>query len=567
MIAELLAGPVPPSFILIAGGLLMPLLPAPLRAAWGVAIPAISLASLIGVPFGIHAAIGAFGETLVFLRLDSLSFAFAVVFHGALLIAAFYAWNARDGLERSATLVYGGAAVGGVLAGDLLTLFVFWEVMALAATLIIWAARTEAAQRAGLRYLAVQLLSGLLLLAAAVLKRQATGSLAFESTTLSAGPWAIALFAAIAIKGMFPLVHAWAPDAYPRATATGTVVLAIFTTKLAIYTLARAFPGEGLLVPIGAAMMTLPILFAVIEDDLRKALCYVLMAELGVMVTTLGLGTPAAINGAVTYAITSILIEMILFMALGAVLVRVGTARASALGGLWRTMPWTTLFALIAAGAVAALPLTSGFLAKGLVLSAAAKAGAPPVWLALIAGSVGLMVAAAFRIPYAAFFAPAEPVGAREAPAPMIFAMALAATLTLAIGVAPDVLITLLPTPVDYAVYTGGHVLSQLQLIVFAGLGFALALRLGLLPAARRARTYDVDWIYREPLPALARAVGRSAGAATRALEATAGAAFARLARGLLAGSLRANLSTGAMVLWVTVILAGTLLVLYASGA
>ncbi|MDZ7736906.1 MAG: proton-conducting transporter membrane subunit, partial [Gammaproteobacteria bacterium] len=86
------------------------------------------------------------------------------------------------------------------------------------------------------------------------------------------------------IKAAFPFLHNWLQDAYPAASPSGTVVLSAFTTKLAIYALARGYAGTEILIPIGALMTAFPIFYAVIENDLRRVLAYSLNNQLGFMV-------------------------------------------------------------------------------------------------------------------------------------------------------------------------------------------------------------------------------------------------------------------------------------------
>ena len=114
-------------------------------------------------------------------------------------------------------------------------------------------------------------------------------------------------------------------DAYPEATVTGTVFLSAFTTKVAVYALARGYAGTEILITIGAVMTFFPIFFAVIENDLRRVLAYSMNNQLGFMVVGIGIGTDLALNGAVAHAFADILFKGLLFMSMGAVLYRVGT--------------------------------------------------------------------------------------------------------------------------------------------------------------------------------------------------------------------------------------------------
>jgi multicomponent Na+:H+ antiporter subunit D len=234
-----------------------------------------------------------------------------------------------------------------VFAGDLLTLFVYWELTAISSVFLVWARRTERSYRAGMRYLVIQVASGVLLLAGVALRAHETGSLAFVAFGPLDDPGTLLIFVAFGIKAAFPFLHNWLQDAYPEATVTGTVWLGSFTTKLAIYALARGFPGEDLLIPIGAAMAAFPIFFAVIENDLRRVLAYSMINQIGFMVCGIGVGTALALNGAVSHAFNDVIFKGLLFMSMGAVLYRTGKMNGSDLGGLYKSMPWTTGFCII----------------------------------------------------------------------------------------------------------------------------------------------------------------------------------------------------------------------------
>ena len=220
------------------------------------------------------------GYTFLPMRVDSLSLVFGYIFHIAAFLAALYALHVRDTVQHVSAMLYVGSAVGAVFAGDLITLFVYWEMTALSSVFLIWANRNERAYRAGMRYLVVQIGSGALLFAGVLLYYRESGSLLFDQLIgpdgglgdAGLGVWLI--FLAFGIKCAFPLLHNWLQDAYPQSTITGAVFLSAFTTKLAIYALARGFPGTDALIAIGVVMTLFPIFFAVIENDLRKVLSY-----------------------------------------------------------------------------------------------------------------------------------------------------------------------------------------------------------------------------------------------------------------------------------------------------
>ncbi|HAT34406.1 MAG TPA: Na(+)/H(+) antiporter subunit D, partial [Rhodospirillaceae bacterium] len=488
---------IPPGLILILGAILVPLLPAgPIRKAYLLLLPVVGLASLLMMDHGSFGEVMLLGYKLIHVRVDALSFVFGVIFYIATFVAVLYALHSDDVVEQTAALAYAGAAIGAAFAGDLITLFVYWELTALTSVFIIWAGGGERAHGAGMRYLIVQILSGVLLAAGAVLQAQATGSLAFNFIGLD-GPGGILIFFAFGIKCAFPLMHNWLQDAYPEASPTGTVFLSAFTTKLAVYALARGYPGTELLVWIGAAMTAFPIFYAVIENDLRRVLAYSLNNQLGFMVAGVGIGTQLAINGAVSHAFAHILYKALLFMAMGAVLYRAGTAKGSELGGLYKTMPWTTGFCIVGSAAISGFPLFSGFVTKSMILTAAAEQDFLIPFLVLLFASAGVFHHSGIKIPFFAFFAHDSGKRPEEAPWNMLLAMGIAAALCFGIGVYPQALYAILPHPVDYVPYTTTHVVTMLQLLMFSALAFAVLQRTGLYPPELRSTVLDFDWLYR----------------------------------------------------------------------
>ncbi|MGD8859412.1 MAG: Na(+)/H(+) antiporter subunit D [Myxococcales bacterium] len=490
----------PPGMLLMLGALLIPLLPRRPQQALMLALPVVGLWHLWQLPDGLVIGMQLGGYELDVVRVDRLSRVWGTIFHIVAFLTVIYALHVKDRLQHVAGLVYAGSAIAAVFAGDLITLFIYWELTAMSSVFLIWASRNRRAYTVGLRYLVIQVSSGVLLLAGAVLHYRDSGSLAFEQMQLQGlGPHLI--FIAFGIKAAFPFLHNWLQDAYPEATPTGTVFLSAFTTKLAIYALARGFAGESILIPIGATMTAFPIFFAVIENDLRRVLAYSLNNQLGFMLVGVGIGTPLALNGTASHAFAHILYKALLFMAMGAVLHRTGTIKASELGGLYKTMPLTAAFCIVGSMSISAFPLTSGFVTKSMVMSAAAEGHLTVTFLVLLFASAGVMDHSGIKIPFFSFFAHDSGKRPKEAPPNMLLAMGLTAALCILIGVFPRPLYDILPYPVDYQAYGVTHVVTQLQLLLFAALAFGTMMRLGIYPPELPSRNLDFDWTYRKALP------------------------------------------------------------------
>ena len=506
--AELLSSPVNPAFALLIAGFLMALLPDwRQRKFVALAAPLVALwlwmqVSVFGSYGGIH--IAAIGLDLQPFRFDGLSRIWALIFIIAAFINAIYSLHERDRVQDAMAAIYGGSAMGAVFAGDLLSLFVFWELTAITSVFLIWRAGTAASRKAGMRYLVMHVGSGVLLLAGAVLLHSQTGSWAFEHIGLETGLAGWLLFLGFGIKAAFPLLHSWLQDAYPKATISGTVVLSSFTTKMAVYALARGFAGEDILIYIGMIMTAFPVFFAVIENDLRRVLSFSVNNQLGFMVVGIGIGTTLGINGAAAHAFADVIFKGLLFMSVGAVMLRTGTAKATELGGLFRSMPFSAFFCLIGAAAISAFPLFSAFVSKSLILAAVADEGHWFVFGVLIFASAGVLEHAGIKIPYFAFFAHDSKKRPKEAPWNMLLAMGIAAFLCIFLGVNYGWFYSLLPYPVIYEPYTFVHIVGQMQLLLAAIFAFGLLIRIGLYPPEVRMTILDVDWLWRKPLKHLA---------------------------------------------------------------
>ena len=505
---------------------------------------------------------------LVLMRTDQLSLVFGYIFHIAALVLVIYTLHLKDTVQHVSGLIYAGSAMGATFAGDLITLFIFWELLAVSSVFLVWANRDNASIRAGFRYLIYQVLSGVILLAGALIHYRYTGSLAFDFIGLeNPGGWLILI--AFGIKCAFPFLHTWLTDAYPASTPTGAAVLSVFTTKVAVYALARGYPGTEILIYIGAVMTCFPIFYAVIENDLRKVLSYSLINQLGFMVVGIGIGSALALNGAVSHAFSHILYKSLLFMSMGAVLYRVGNIYASDLGGLYKSMPKTTVLCIIGAASISAVPLFSGFISKSLVMTALLGEGQYIVWLMLLFASAGVLHHAGIKVPFFAFFAHDSGLRVKEAPWNMLVAMVAGAFLCVAIGLYPAPLYEILPYDVgDYTAYTAGHVLSYFQLLIFAILAFAVLVRTGIYPPEKRGVNLDFDWTYRKALPAMIRKIAAVGGRFTDG--------FALVGMGLVERAYRLiyryhgpqgvfarTWSTGAIAFWAVLGLFGFLLLYY----
>ena len=395
--------PVPPAFILLAGPLLIPIFKGQFKRAYLLTLPVIAGFDLLLLPEGSSWTITFLDYTLIFCRVDRLSLAFGFVFVLITFIGTVYALHLKDDLQHIAAFVYASGALGVTFAGDLFTLYFFWEVMALASTVLILARKARDSRQAAFRYFMWHFFGGICLLAGIIMYAITRGSIVFDVIGLSDSASALIFIGFCLNAAVFPL-HAWLPDAYPRATVTGAVFMSALTTKSAVYILARTFPGNDILLWAGAFMTCFPIFYAVIANDMRRVLAYSLINQVGFMVCGIGIGSPLAINGVVAHAFCHIIYKALLFMSTGAVLHMTGKIRATDLGGLYKTMPYTAICCIIGAASISAFPLFSGFVSKSLTVAAVAEAHQVAVWLMLLFASAGVFHHAGIKVPFFVFF-------------------------------------------------------------------------------------------------------------------------------------------------------------------
>ena len=489
----------PPGFIMIIGALLIPFLPHIIRQIYMMILVLISAYSLT-LGFGIHSTINAMGFDFILFQSDSLTLPFAIIFHIAAALNVIYGAHEKQWKQHVSIMSYSGAAIAAVHAGDLFTLFVWWEATAFTSVFLILAGNTYRSYRSAFRYILIQVTSGMFLLAGAIILLINDGSALLTKFDINS-LYGQLIFIAFGIKAAFPLLNGWLQDSYPEASEIGTVALSTFTTKLAIFCFAKCFAGTELLIVIGAIMTFYPIFFAVIENDLRRVLTYSLNNQLGFMIVAVGIGTELAINGAVAHAFAHILYKGLLFMGMGAVLYRVGTCKASELGGLFKYMPITAVCTIIGAISISAFPLFSGFVAKSLIMSALGKEGLVLVYFMLLFASAGVLHHSGIKIPFFAFFAHESGIKTKEAPLNMIIAMIIASALCILIGIFPSTFYQILPYEINYQPYDFSHVVGQLQLLTFAAFAFICLWHFKIYPPELNSTVLNSDWVYRKMIP------------------------------------------------------------------
>ncbi|MGH7827610.1 MAG: Na(+)/H(+) antiporter subunit D [Candidatus Binatia bacterium] len=490
----------PPAAIFLFGALLLPIVPRRVRSLAFLLFPLLAFALISQLEQGSSSTLRFLDFDLVPLRVDRLSVAFAYVFVLIAFLGGIYGYHLKDTGQQVAALIYAGSSLGALFAGDFVTLFVYWEIMAVASVYLVLARRTDRSRAAGMRYLLVHLFGGSALLSGILWRYVETGSILFDS--FEAGPAAYLVLLSFSINAAIPPLHAWLADSYPEGTVTGTVFLSAFTTKTAVYVLARGFAGWEILMVVGTVMAVYGVILAFLENDIRRVLAYHIVSQVGYMVAGIGIGTEVAINGSTAHAFAHILYKGLLFMGAGAVLYSTGRSKMSELGGLLRPLPWVFLLYMVGALSISAFPLFSGFVSKSLVVHAAELNHETGMVLLLNLASVGTFLSIGLKVPYFTWFGPERSVRTQPVPWNMYVGMILAGAINLAIGIYPELLYQVMPFPVAYRPYTAAHLLETLQLLAFTGLAFWLVID---KIHAEPMITLDFDWFYRKPAPILFR--------------------------------------------------------------
>ena len=561
---------IPPAIFMIVAALLIGPARGHLRSAIVLAAPLITLWFVWQVPNGIAYDLPFLDYRIQPLEGSEVRRLFATIFALMAFVGGLYSFRQARAYELAAGYAYAAGAIGVSFAGDLVSLFVYWEFMALFSTVVVWCGGTPEARRAGIRYAIMHLLGGVILMVGIEGVAVDTGSIDIRPMlNNSVGTWM--MLTGILINAAAPPVSAWLADAYPTSSPTGSVFLSAFTTKTAILTLILLYPGEPVLVGIGLFMVMYGIIYALLENDIRRILAYSIVNQVGFMVCAVGIGTQMALNGAAAHAFAHIIYKALLFMSAGVVIYRTGFNRCTDVGGLFRTMPLTAICGIVGALAISGFPLTSGFTTKTMISQAAADESLVTVYMLLAAASAGVILHAGIKFPWFVFFQRDSGLRPKDAPWNMAAAMVIFSVLCILLGVAPELLYRFLPYPVEYEAYTPGKVLFYLQLLMFSGLAFFL-----LLPLMKRTETIslDFDWLWRVALFRVASGAFTVTAAVGGSVTAAAGSVLARLravatrhlgtsADDTRPGVLARTWPIGVTALWIALLLTAYVLVYY----
>ncbi len=498
----------PPFLLLFFGAFLVFFIKSKILKIVAVAIPIISLINFLFLDLSYSHEFVFLGQNLKLVSIDGLSYLFIVLFHVITILGIIYSLHLDKPIYYFAGLFYSASAIAVVCAGDMLSMFFFWELLSIGAIPFIYLGSFKSSEKSAFRYLIYHVIGGLVLLSGIFVHYIEFQSFAYKVLTLNClSSWLI--FIGLGVNVGFPFLHTWIIDSYPKATIPGIIFLSAFTTKTAVYAFCRLFPGCELLVLLGAVMTIFPIFYAVLENDLRKVLSYSLINQVGFMLVGIGIGTGLSLAGAISHVVADVFFKSLLFMSVGAVMYRTGKYRATDLGGLYKSMPITCVFCLIGALSISGLPFFSAFVTKSMIISSAANEHNILIWLILLFASAGVLEHAGIKIPFFTFFSHDSGLRTKEAPIHMLIPMGILSLISILIGCFPQSFYALIPFDFAYKPFTYSHFFAQMQLLSFAVLAFAFLVAYKIYPEEKESTNLDVDVFYRKFFSLISKVVKR----------------------------------------------------------
>jgi multicomponent Na+:H+ antiporter subunit D len=485
----------PPVLIMLAGAVVVLFLPGTARPWAFLVAPVVVLAQLLfWLEQGDTTTIEVFSGVLELtpLMVDNLNEIWATVFSLVVIGGGLFALHLRapgfqEKGQQAASLAYAGSAFGVILAGDLLTVVIFWELMAVTSLYLIISGNRPNSHAAAMRYLFVHVVGGSALLGGVLIQAVETGSLAFEPFDGGLASW-LAMFGILVNAASFPL-HAWLSDAYPESSPTGMVFLGALTTKTAVYVLLRGFVGDELLLLVGGVTAVYAGVYALFQNDIRRLLAYHIISQVGFMVAAVGISTFAGVESVAEQVFTHVLWQAVMVMGVGAVMYSTGVTKLTELGGLPTQLRPILILYMVGALSIAVFPVLHGLGAESIYV------GHTWVVVLLTVASIATVMAVAIKLPYHVFIAAkADSPQSTRVPNGMLAAMAIGAALSLWVGIHPSSLFDVLQLHLEPEAFHLSGVLFGFAVLAVSAAGGWFLLRA--MPL-RENVTLDVDWLYR----------------------------------------------------------------------
>jgi multicomponent Na+:H+ antiporter subunit D len=495
-----------PGLICILGGLLGIFMRGTAKKLLVLTVPVLAFIQLIQLTPNDHYLIKFLFSYVDLLYVDNMSIVFGTVFLISAFFAFIYGLTVAKRFEYSSALIYVGSALSVVFAKDLISLYVFWELMAISSVMLIFLRNTEASRKSALRYIIIHIVGGLVLLAGIMLHVYHTSSVEFVHFSFQNLATWLMLIGVLVNAAAVPF-STWLSDSYPESTIMGGVILSAYTSKTAIYVLLRGFAGWDVLIWIGIATSLYGIIYGILQNDIRRILAFSIINQVGFMICAVGIGTPLAIAGACAHAFCHIVYKGLLWMTAGAVIESTGKSKCTELGGLYYAMPVTFICAVVGVLSISAFPFTSGFISKTLILKAAELSHLFWPWMLLeISAAAGFLLKGVYL--YFVFFSTDRKLQVKPVRRSMVVGMVSLSVLCIYLGCVPQTLYNLLPyskvvfnkVPYMFSDLYGqhfGYALLGMQKFFMSVLAFCIC-----LPILKRVSgvSLDLDWVYRRGL-------------------------------------------------------------------
>jgi multicomponent Na+:H+ antiporter subunit D len=488
-----------PGLIMMVCGLLTAVLPEKARKAMTITGPVLAFLAFLTLDGQSTLKYSFMNRQVELINFDGLATAFMLVFCVIAVLNAVYSLTLQDKFEAGMSMLYAGSAMSVVLAGDLISFIFFWEISAFASTYLIYARHCRKSSRAAFRYILIHSFGGNMLLVGIIMQLLSHGSdIVNISGTHDMAFWFILI--GIGINAAIPPLNGWLADAYPEATVTGTLYMGSYTTKAAIYALIRFFAGTEMLIWIGAFMAIYAACMAIMENDIRRLLSYHIISQLGMMVTSLAVGSQMGIDGASAHAATNIIFKGVILMGAGAVIVSTGRSKITELGGLAKKMPVVAVCFLISSLAIAGLPFLSGFASKALIMEGLHRGGYDLAAVLLSVAGVGTLLSITLKINYFVFFGKTDlDVEAEPVPVSMQIAMICGTAISVITGVRPQILYSFTAYGSNVDPFTLPHIMEYVAIFIGGSIPFFIYLK---RMKPHDDLTLDFDWFFRKPFNA-----------------------------------------------------------------
>ena len=377
---------------------------------------------------------------LILLEVTPITRFIAIIFIFFNIASIIYGINLFTRKDYWLSYFYIGSSLTIILVGDFFSFYICWELMTISSYFLIFNNSQPLTRQTSYYYFVMHLVGAISLLWGILLHYSAVGSMAL--TTVQVGlPFFIL---AVGIKLAFIGLHTWLPKNYANTPFYISVILSAYTTKVGVYACYKLLPTVDYLAYAGVISAVLGVIFALAQTKIRNILSYHIISQIGYMIVALEVSTSTSVSliGGFFHLGNHILYKGLLFMTAGVVIYATDKEDLINLGGLYKELPYTTIYIIIAAASISGIPLFNGYVSKLLIK----KGVSDPIliWGMYLAG-IGTSLSFLKIIYFGFFRTPKQKVNIKQQPSSgMIISMGLLAAACVIIGLRPQVLLQVL---------------------------------------------------------------------------------------------------------------------------